>query len=48
MHADAELHGLVCGSARILCGYRGLHGDRALHGIDRAGEIGNDAKRQRC
>ena len=41
MHADAELHGLVGGSARIL--YRGLHRDRALHGVDRAGEVGDDA-----
>jgi hypothetical protein len=43
MHADAELHQLVGGAARILCGDRGLHRDRALHRIDRAGEIGDDA-----
>src|SRR5215469_9556821 len=38
-----ELHRLVSGAARILCSYRGLHRNRALDGIDRAGEIGGDA-----
>ena len=43
MYADAKLHRLVC---RLLCALRGdrrLHRDRTLHGIDRAGEIGDDA-----
>ena len=43
MHADAELHRFVGGTPGILCGDRGLHRDRALHGIDRAGEVGDDA-----
>ena len=43
MHADAELHRLVCGAARILRGDRGLHRDRALHRIDRARKVGDDA-----
>jgi hypothetical protein len=43
MHTDAELHRLVDGAARILCGYRRLHRDRALHGIHRAGEVGDNA-----
>ena len=43
MHADAELHRLVAGAACILCRYRSLYRDRTLHGIDRAGEVGDDA-----
>jgi len=43
MHADAELHRFVACAARILCRYRGLHGDGTLHGIDRAGEVGDHA-----
>jgi len=34
---------LADGAARILRGYRGLNRDSALHGIDRAGEVGDDA-----
>ena len=43
MHADAELHRLVGRAAGILGGDRRLHRDGALHGIDRAGEVGDDA-----
>ena len=43
MHPNAELHQFVRGAVGILCGYRRLHSDSALHGIDRAGEVGNDA-----
>jgi hypothetical protein len=43
VHANTELHRLVSGVASIFCGYRGRHPDRALHGIDRTGEIGDDA-----
>jgi hypothetical protein len=43
MHADAELHRFVGGMSRILCGDRSLCRDGALEGIDRAGEIGDDA-----
>ena len=43
MHANAKLHRLVGGAACILAGYRRLHSDRTLDGIDRAGEVGDDA-----
>src|SRR5439155_5766173 len=43
MDANAELHRLVDGSCRVLRGDRALYRDRALHGIDRAGEVGDDA-----
>src|SRR5207248_11082169 len=43
MHADTEQHRLIRGTARILDGYGGLHRDRALYGIDRAGEVCDDA-----
>ena len=43
MDADAEQHRLVGGTAFILFGDRRLHRDRALHGVDRAGEVGDDA-----
>ncbi len=43
MHANAQLHRLVDGTARVLRGGRGLHRDGALHGIDRAGKVGDDA-----
>src|SRR4051794_32235660 len=36
------MHRLVGGTALILGGYGGLHHGRALHGIDRAGEVGDD------
>jgi hypothetical protein len=38
MHADTEQHRLIGSTARS-----GLHRDRALYGIDRAGEVGDDA-----
>ena len=41
MHTDAELHRLIGGSSGIH--YRGLHRDGTLHGIDRAGEVGDHA-----
>ena len=43
VHANAELHRLVGANTRILRGNRRLHRDRASHGIDHAGEIGDDA-----
>src|SRR4051794_7032825 len=43
MHANAQLHLLVDGTARILCRYRSLHRDGTLHGIDRAGEVSDHA-----
>ena len=43
MHTDAEFHQLIGGSSGILRHYRGLHRDRTLHGIDRAGKIGDYA-----
>jgi len=43
MDADAELHRLLGSAARILCGYRRLHRDGTLHGVDDTGEIGDDA-----
>src|ERR1700733_2586892 len=42
VHAYAKLHRLVGANTRILRGNRCLHRDRASHGIDRAGEIGDD------
>jgi hypothetical protein len=42
MHANAQLHRLVEGTARVLRGDRGLDRDRALDGIDHAGEVGDD------
>jgi hypothetical protein len=43
MHADPQLHRLIGAVVGIFCGYRDLHGDCALHSIDRAGEIRDDA-----
>jgi hypothetical protein len=43
VHADAELHRLVGGSAGIRSRNCCLHRDRALHSIDRAGEVSDDA-----
>jgi hypothetical protein len=43
MHANAQLHRLVDGIARVLRGDRSLDRDRALHGIDRAAKVGDDA-----
>jgi hypothetical protein len=43
MDANAELHARVRAPPSILSGDRRLHRDCALHGIDRAGEVGNDA-----
>ena len=42
MHADAELHRLAP-HARVLHRDRRLHCDGTLHGVDRAGEVGDDA-----
>ena len=41
--ADAKLHPALGGRLRILGLERGLHIDRALDGIDHAGELGQDA-----
>ena len=43
MHADAEAHLLTRGSGCAAFGERFLNRDRALDGIDRAREIGDDA-----
>ncbi len=43
MDADAQPHRLVAVAAGIVRGDRGLHRNGALHGIDRAGEISDDA-----
>ncbi len=43
MHADAELHRLICRLLRVLGCDRGLYCDRTLHGIDRAGEVSDNA-----
>ena len=43
MHANAELHRLGGRLLRALHRDCRLHRDRALHGIDRAGEVGDDA-----
>ena len=43
MHADAELHRLRVVEVGIIGRNGGLHRDGALHGIDRAGEVGDDA-----
>jgi hypothetical protein len=42
MYADAELHRLICRLRRDLGCDRCLYRDRALHGIERAREIGDD------
>jgi hypothetical protein len=41
--ADPKTHLLTSRSARIFVGYGVLHRDRTLHGIDSAGEIGDEA-----
>jgi hypothetical protein len=43
MDADAVLHRLVGRTTGILGSNRPLHRHGALHGIDRAGEVGDDA-----
>jgi hypothetical protein len=43
MHANAELHLLIFNTADIIGRDRRLNRDRTLHGIDRAGEVGDDA-----
>ena len=43
MDADAEPHQLVTGVARVLLRDCRLHRDGALDGINRAGEVGDDA-----
>jgi hypothetical protein len=43
MHNDAELHRLTGGSSGILCRNCRLHCNRTLQGIDRAGEVSDDA-----
>jgi len=41
--ADSKPHLLTGRAIRILLGYGVLHRDRTLHGIDSAGEIGDEA-----
>jgi hypothetical protein len=48
MHAHPKLHRLVGGAVNIFGGDRLLYRDCALHGIDRAGEVGDDRCRRRC
>jgi len=43
MHANTEPHRFVGGSTCILCSDRRLHRDSALDGVNRAGEVGDDA-----
>src|SRR5205814_10243695 len=40
---DVYLRRFIGGSSGILWHYRGLHRDGTLHGIDRAGEVGDHA-----
>jgi hypothetical protein len=43
MHTNAELHRLVGGTAGVFGSERCLHRDGTSDGIDRAGEVGDDA-----
>src|SRR5205823_6503413 len=47
MDANAQQHRLIDGTARILCRNSRLHRDGTLHGIDRAGEVGDNAVARR-